>query len=112
LLNGWLSPNGEWFPCKFKDHLDLAEKIEENLNIKLWDEKRNIPFHGESLLEKLGFIKIVGTDYTDQAVFFPEIFYRDTLTTKNQINWLLDNQEKMSNTQFDYVTKHIEYWME
>lgn len=106
ILNGWLSPSAEWFPCSHKDHLELALKLEERLNLKMWDEDRCCVLHDERLLEKLGFVKIVGTDYTDQAIFFPEIF-QGRPTTQQQIKWLTKNKDKMSEEQFNYVEQYL-----
>lgn len=50
--NGWLSPDGVYYPCKFQEHLKSAEDI---CSIFF---SSNIEKDKESLLEKCGWVKV------------------------------------------------------
>jgi hypothetical protein len=105
MLNGWLSSDAQWFPCDYMEHLEFASQIEDEFGFKMWDEDRCISLHNERLLEKTGFIKIVG-NHMDEAIFFPETF-NGRATTKRQLDWLLKNQDELSKIQFDFLMEYF-----
>jgi len=64
-LYGWLSPSGEWFPCSYADHKDLAE-LYLGMN--------------EKLLETSGWAKVTA-DYNKESL----IIANNILTEQQQI---------------------------
>ena len=48
LKTGWLSPNGDFYPCRTYEHIGTAQKILKDDNANLADEK----------LYSLGFVSI------------------------------------------------------
>jgi len=60
---GWLDLNGKFHVCDEYDHISLANELEKKLGLKLFNEEDCKLFHGEHLLEKLGWIKFTQSQH-------------------------------------------------
>lgn len=114
---GWLDLNGKFYSCEEYEHISLADELEEKLGLRLFDNENYIPFHGERLLEKLGWIKFTQSefyrlldDYPDKGYVF--VFTGEHQLTKKQINWLLDSIDKFSPNQIEMIKKIFEEQMD
>lgn len=95
---GWLSRDGIFYECGESKHNLLAAKIEKDLGLEFFDERKNIYLHDTALLEALGFIKftqsmygLVDEIYDNQfLLFFGERF------SLKQRKWMEANILKMS----------------
>lgn len=98
---GWLSRDGKFYECGESKHNLLASKLEKDLKLEMFDERRAIYLHDTALLEALGFIKftqstygLVGEAYDNQfMLFFGKRF------SYEQRKWMEENILKMSSGQ-------------
>jgi hypothetical protein len=98
---GWLSRDGNFYECGESKHNLLASKLEKDLKLEMFDERRAIYLHDTALLEALGFIKftqstygLVGEVYDNQfMLFFGKRF------SYEQRKWMEENILKMSSGQ-------------
>jgi hypothetical protein len=114
-LTGWLSPQGEFFPCEYGEHSYLASEIfdtHENSNqmkrerINISNEKRGILPHDETLKEMLWIP--MGTPKWGSNPSKDYLFIPFTGRTEPQIKWFEDNYDKLSETQQEMLKEHIE----
>lgn len=98
---GWLSRDGKFYECGESKHNLLASKLEKDLKLEMFDERRSIYLHDTALLESLGFIKftqstygLVGEVYDNQfMLFFGKRF------SYEQRKWMEENILRMSSAQ-------------
>lgn len=112
-LSGWLSPQGEFIPVDYGNHDKIARQLEgSNLVSSIIDIEGNQKLaHGERLLELLGYIKFVyrsvGVNIRESYVFFPHQFgYRGNITDE-QIEWIEENYNNMSEYQQAYCSDFL-----
>lgn len=112
-LCGWLSLNGTFYNCDEYGHRALADELEKKLNLKLYDKQNYKTYHGEELLEKLGWVKFTQSefykllkDYPDKGYVF--LFTSENKLSKKQTNWILDNINKCSPNQIGMIKKLLE----
>lgn len=70
---GWISPDGWYYPCYYTKHIELADRICEEMNIDIK--------HSESNLEGLGWYKIHMRD-TDNKILFSGVKERTKMQQK------------------------------
>lgn len=95
---GWLSREGTFYKCGESKHNLLANKLEKDLNLELYDVEKSIYLHDTALLEALGFVKftqstygLAGEIYHNQfLLFFGQRF------SYPQRKWMEENIQKMS----------------
>ena len=95
---GWLTRDGKFYGCGESKHNLLATRLEKELNLKYFDERRAIYLHDSALLDALGFVKftqsryglIEGTTHNQFVVFFGQRF------SYEQRKWMQENILKMS----------------
>jgi hypothetical protein len=96
-VNGWLSPFGELFECKTKQHTTLADLLAKKFYPK---EFRG---DGEPILEEHNWIKIYqlnpiyedGCDYDDACVCIPKEFARVTISQKDKLKAIYEDLSPM-----------------
>jgi hypothetical protein len=108
-LTGWLSPQGEFFPCEYAEHSYLASEMFENhrnskeMNserVRINNTKGTVLPYDDSLREM--FWIPMGRGY---------LFISNEGRTQEQINWFEDNYEKLSDTQKEMLDEHIEDYL-
>ena len=58
LRNGWLSPTGEFFECGYCDHIDVAQKLTEPLQLPDYDFKTERRISADDKLLNAGWVYI------------------------------------------------------
>lgn len=108
-MNGFLSPTGEFYKCKYGEHSELAQKLTIDKGLysdpfdPFWRDK-------EKLLKKNGYIYFghtgdLGTN-TDSYVFCD---INDMDITDAQIQWVENNRDILSEKQYGWfksITEH------
>lgn len=95
-LNGWLSPEGKFYPCEYQGHEYLANKLEEELNLPFREDIWKRRAHGEELLEILHWIKLHATPWGKGNIF--KYSYEEVITY-DQVNFLNSVRDKMVDQQ-------------
>ena len=95
---GWLSRDGIFYKCGESKHNLLAGKLEEDLDLKLYDEQKSIYLHDTALLETLGFIKFTQSTYglTDESSNNQFMLFYGKRFSYGQRKWMEENISKMS----------------
>ena len=75
---GWISPEGELFPCQYQEHRWLAEKILE----KCFDVGEYVP-NAEDFIEKQGWVHVGSRNFA--GMFNPNGVCLLQVPTKKQI---------------------------
>jgi hypothetical protein len=92
---GWLSPDGRFYPCGWREHIYLADRISRHLNP---EESEPVIGGWEHRLEQRGWIKFSGRD---------GIFKLDQPATKRQndriLEWCLGEGKGLT---------ELPYWLE
>ena len=82
--SGWLSPDGDFYPCSYMAHISTANNIMEH---RLNEEGTG----GEPKLEKLGWCKLTAT-----GTWLASLDKRPTSRQKNVVQiWCVENDTKM-----------------
>ena len=53
MRTGWLSPNGDFYPCAVYDHVEVAREIIDKVNVQ-----RNGSHHPDEILLSAGWVQI------------------------------------------------------
>lgn len=105
-INAWLSPYGELFECKTKQHLDLADVL-----AKQFYEEEFRSWSGEPILEKHNWIKIFqlnpiytdGHEYDDSCVCSPQNFISNA--QKDKLKAIYEDLSPMQRLYTDLLIK-------
>lgn len=57
---GFISPSGEFLPCPFCGHEQMADELIKKLDKEFWDEMSCCAYATDKLVENFGFILIDG----------------------------------------------------
>ncbi|SEN53472.1 hypothetical protein [Lihuaxuella thermophila] len=100
-LSGWLALDGQFYPCRYGEHHQLAELIYDaheremnRLREKLSKERKGY-VDRESVIQSGGFIKLGCDSFGSGYIFFPV----SEPMTKEQAWWFYYNQDKLSKEQ-------------
>lgn len=95
---GWLSKEGNFYECGESKHNLLAGKLEKDLGLQLFDEKKSIYLHDTALLESLGFVKFTQSTYglTDESSNNQFLLFYGKRFSYSQRKWMEANILKMS----------------
>lgn len=92
---GWLSPDGKFYPCEWREHIYLADRINHHLNP---EESEPVVGGWEHRLEQRGWIKFSGRD---------GLFKGDRPATERQnkkiLEWCLGEGKELTK---------LPYWLE
>jgi hypothetical protein len=96
-LNGWVSPEGNYYSCTYKEHSKEADLIEEKLKLISKQNKWGFIVHGEALLEILNWIKITTSPWGDGHIFkYCELDCKEIIT---------DQQSRFLENIYDLLTE-------
>jgi len=116
---GWLDLNGEFHICGEYEHISLADELENKLGLKIYDRENFKLFHGEHLLEKLGWVKFTQAEFYKEYDSYPDkgyvfFLWSEHQLTRGQTDWLLDNMLTFSPSQIkmieDIFRNQMDFW--
>ncbi len=82
--NGWISPDGVLYACKYWEHIDLAIFLVRKLKLNESESE-------ERVLEKAGWIKLQMSNFDSRALFYRWIgFENDYEVTQKQFDIIFD----------------------
>ncbi|EKQ51596.1 MULTISPECIES: hypothetical protein [unclassified Clostridium] len=98
---GWLSREGNFYPCGESKHNLLAAKIEKDLDLKMFDEEKSVQLHDTALLEALGYVKFTQSTYgfIDESYNNQFMLFYGKRFSYSQRKWMEENISKMSSHQ-------------
>lgn len=99
---GWLDRTGKFYPCDEYQHNGLAEEIIDVNDIPYIYQERYGFLRGESLLDHIGYIKIVQSNFFKMDLKYDcgRIYYCSKhRMTKEQLDWLIVHKEEFSHEQ-------------
>lgn len=98
---GYVSPQGEFFPCNPYGHTKLAQEIVEKKAL------RGLSVFPEQILARHGFMTVnqcmVGIDYCGEGY----CFYKHL--TEPQVKWVVDHMEQFNHMQLISAKSELEY---
>lgn len=116
-MTGWLSPEGQFHPCGYGEHYDLAsELVQEHVNKEEVKEKRKETFEntGRPITSERGLLELMtwipmgvpkwGSQPSKDYLF---INYKVGVT-ENQKKWFEENKDTLSVTQLQMVREALE----
>jgi hypothetical protein len=98
-LSGYLAPDGEWFPCEYKEHSEKALELVEKYKLEETDYN-NIAMKGEFI--KFGTVPWTEKEGNSMCHVFINRFKKPTL---QQIEWLNKNLNKATDKQKNEVLR-------
>lgn len=96
-LSGYLAPNGDWHPCDYKGHGELAKELYEKYGLDETDYN-NLAMGGEFI--KFGTVPWTEKEGNSMCHAFLNRLHEPT---KQQLDWLNQNLNKATDKQINEV---------
>ncbi len=114
-VNGWLTPEGKFYPCGLWENSKMADRLVEKFN--LVSEKRRacvdnpyslLMFSHNFLRRKKMFVSLVSSVNHSTVEMCIDYENAEVHVTDKQIKWLQDNHDELSATQQEVLVKEFQ----
>lgn len=112
-LTGWLSPNGDFYPCNYGEHNELASVTYENNREKLKAVRAEISYErgrvvdAHTVLREVMWIPM-GSSGQGSTTLMDYVFVSYKGMTEEQIAWFKNNFNDLSPAQQEMVEDYLE----
>lgn len=106
MLCGWLSPNGDFYPCGPYEHVHLADKLTSS-HYPNTEDTVNAACDDFLLAEK--WIKLFCDGLVVGNILHPALFQKNSrFITEQQMNWIITQQHELSTKQERCLGMYLE----
>ncbi|MEH7210224.1 hypothetical protein V7094_29135 [Priestia megaterium] len=112
-LTGWLSPNGDFYPCNYGEHHELSSDIYQKNREELGNERARISAERDRLVDVHTVLREImwipmGASGQGSTTLMDYVFVSYKGMTDEQIAWFKENFDNLSPAQQEMVETYLE----